>query len=72
MSFSPEVANEEKSLYQRQLSPWCLVQQLPKMQNRVVARFRLRNDAEEHRKVLRRLIPSARYAVVFESISNIK
>lgn len=71
MSLQQEIANkEEKSTYQQQLSPWCLVQQLPKMQNRVVARFRRRNDADAHRRVLQHLIPSAQYIVVFDSTSS--
>ncbi|MGB3788408.1 MAG: hypothetical protein WA949_10385 [Phormidesmis sp.] len=56
--------------YQQQLHPWCIVQHLPKMQQRTVARFRRRNDADEHLRVLRWLIPSAQYAVVFDSLSQ--
>jgi len=36
------------------------------MQGQVVARCRRRNDAEEHLRILRRLLPSARFAIAFD------
>lgn len=54
------------TVYQQQLHPWCLIQQLPTMQNREVARFRRRNDADAHLRTLRQLSPSAQYTIVFE------
>jgi hypothetical protein len=52
--------------YLERLSPWCIVKLLPNMQRQVVARCRRRNDAEEHMRVLRRLLPSARFAIAFD------
>ncbi len=52
--------------YLERLSPWCIVKLLPNMQRLVVARCRRRNDAEEHLRVLRRLVPKANYALVFD------
>ncbi|MGV0029327.1 hypothetical protein [Phormidesmis priestleyi] len=52
--------------YRDRLSPWCIVQLLPKMQRRVVKRFRRRNDATEHLRVLQRLNPSGCYELVFD------
>ena len=52
--------------YLERLSPWCIVKLRPNMQRQVVARCRRRNDAEEHLRVLRRLLPSARFAIVFD------
>lgn len=52
--------------YLERLSPWCIVKLLPNMQRQVVARCRRRNDAEEHLRVLRRLLPGARFAITFD------
>lgn len=52
--------------YNQLLHPWCVVQLLPHMQRRTVARFRRRNDADAHLKALRRLSPSAQYTVMFD------
>ncbi len=52
--------------YLERLSPWCLVRLLPNIQRLTVGRFRRRNDAEEHMKILRRLVPEANYAIVFD------
>ena len=65
----PQAAREERlhpTPYQQQLHPWCIVQLLPQMQRRKVARFRRRNDADAHLKVLRRLTPSLQYVVMFD------
>jgi hypothetical protein len=51
--------------YLERLNPWCIVKLLPNMQRLVVARCRRRNDAKEHLQVLRRLLPSARFAIAF-------
>ncbi|GAB4241562.1 MAG: hypothetical protein Kow00121_67680 [Elainellaceae cyanobacterium] len=53
-------------LYYDRLHPWCIVRLLPQMQRVIVARFRRRNDAEEHLKVLKRLQPQASYVVLFD------
>lgn len=52
--------------YLERLSPWCIVKLLPNMQRQVVARCRRRNDAEEHLRVLRRLLPGTSFAIVFD------
>ncbi|MEM8503367.1 MAG: hypothetical protein AAF716_09470 [Cyanobacteria bacterium P01_D01_bin.1] len=66
MSQDPRTEDEKAKDYQRKLYPWCLVQHLPKMQNRTVARFRRRNDADAHQRILRQLIPLAQYTIVFD------
>ena len=53
--------------YSQQLHPWCIIQHLPEMQRRVVARFRRRNDADAHLRALHRLAPLAEYAIVFDA-----
>jgi hypothetical protein len=52
--------------YFDQLHPWCLIRLLPNLQNRVIARFRRRNDADAHMRVLRQLAPTVRYEIVFD------
>ncbi|MEB3884092.1 hypothetical protein [Lyngbya sp. CCY1209] len=56
------------------LHPWCLVRSPDRLEGEsaspspapVVARFRSCNDAIEHGRVLRRLIPGVRYRVVYD------
>jgi hypothetical protein len=39
---------------------------LPNLQRQVIARFRRRNDAEAHMRVLRQQAPTVSYEVVFD------
>lgn len=57
--------------YNQLLHPWCVVQLLPHMQRRTVARFRRRNDADAHLKALRRLTSSAQYTVMFDPAPSV-
>ncbi|MBD2070297.1 hypothetical protein H6F93_22755 [Leptolyngbya sp. FACHB-671] len=52
--------------YLDQLHPWCIICLLPNMQHRVVARFRRRNDAEAHLRILRQNAPTLDYTIVFD------
>lgn len=52
--------------YRDALSPWCIVRLLPQMQRITVARFRRRNDADAHVRVLRHLIPEGIYVILFD------
>jgi hypothetical protein len=52
--------------YFDQLHPWCLMRLLPNLQRQVIARFRRRNDAEAHMRVLRQQAPTVHYEVVFD------
>ncbi|MBD2124841.1 hypothetical protein NDI39_29745, partial [Microcoleus sp. ZQ-A2] len=52
--------------YLERLSPWCLVRLFPNMQRLTVGRFRRWNDAHEHMRILRQLVPEANYAIVFD------
>lgn len=52
--------------YSEHLSPWCIVRHLPKMQHVSVARFQRRGDAEAHLRILRQMMPSTSYAIVFD------
>ena len=46
--------------------PWMLVQILPNLKTHILARFRNRQDADDHLRVLRRFVPKAAFAIVFE------
>jgi len=52
--------------YLERLSPWCLVRLLPNRQRLTVGRFRRWNDAHEHMRILRQLVPEANYAIIFD------
>jgi len=62
---------EAPTAYNQLLHPWCVVQLLPHMQRRIVARFRRRNDADAHLKAMRRLSPSAQYTVMFDPAPSV-
>ncbi|HEY9657157.1 MAG TPA: hypothetical protein V6C65_01740 [Allocoleopsis sp.] len=52
--------------YYNQLHPWCIIHCLPNAQTAIVARFRRRNDAEAHLRVLQQLTPTATYDLIFD------
>ena len=52
--------------YSAKLSPWTIVRLLPNCRFITVARFRRRSDAEGHLRALKRLIPRAQFAIVFD------
>ena len=60
--------DETATSYQQQLHPWCIILQLPQMQNRIVARFRRRNDADAHMRVLRQDNPPMQYSIIFDPV----
>ena len=53
--------------YFERLHPWCLIRLLPNCQRIVVARFRKRNDADEHLRVLQRLVKHRTFVIIFDS-----
>jgi hypothetical protein len=52
--------------YHDRLHPWCIARLQFNMQHRIVVRFRRRNDAEAHLKVLRYMNPGVTYAIIFD------
>lgn len=46
--------------------PWAIVRLLPKAQVYVVARFRNRQDAHDHLRVLNRFMPAAEFEIIFD------
>lgn len=59
-------SDEAPTQYHQQLHPWCIIQLLPQMQRRTVARFRRRNDAEAHMRVLKQQNLATEYTIVFD------
>lgn len=55
------------SNYHHQLHPWCVVCCLPNAQTLIVARFRRRNDAEAHLRILRQMNAAQKYEIVFDA-----
>jgi hypothetical protein len=53
--------------YKERLNPWVLVRLLPNMQRITVGQFRNRSDADGHLQILRRLIPQAKFVVMFNA-----
>jgi hypothetical protein len=53
--------------YRERLNPWVLVRLLPNMQRITVGQFRNRSDADGHLEILRRLIPNAKFVVMFNT-----
>lgn len=45
---------------------WTIAIALPNAQNRTIARFHNRQDAEDHLRVLQRFIPKGKFTVVFD------
>jgi hypothetical protein len=62
-----ELPNQSFGLtYRDRLHPWCIIYLLPNMQRTVVARCRSRSNAEEHLKVLNRIVSNHTYTIVFD------
>ena len=57
--------------YRDRIHPWCIIRLLPKAQRITVARFRRRNDADNHAQALRRLIPAGVFIILFEPPAKI-
>jgi hypothetical protein len=52
--------------YRDRLHPWCIIRNFTNCRVLIVARFRCRNEAEEHLKILRRLTPKVPYEIIFD------
>lgn len=52
--------------YKDRLSPWCIIRHLSDSQQQVVGRMRRRNDAEEHLRLLKRMVPNGDYSIIFD------
>jgi hypothetical protein len=52
--------------YSEKLHPWCIISLLPNCQRVIVARFRKRNDADDHLRVLKRLVKMRTFVIIFD------
>ena len=52
--------------YKDRLSPWCIIRHLPNSQRMVVGCSRRRNDAEEHVRLLKRMVQDGNYSIIFD------
>lgn len=46
--------------------PWAIVRLLPNAKVYIVARFRNRQDAHDHLRVLNRFMPAAEFEIIFD------
>ena len=46
--------------------PWAIARILPSAKVYIVARFRNRQDADDHKRLLHRLIPAAKFEIIFD------
>ncbi len=70
ISSSQVKATTYRRTYKHNLFPWCIIRPLPNCKRYIVARFRRRNDAESHLQVLRRLMPTVPFEIVFDMTSE--
>jgi hypothetical protein len=48
------------------LHPWCIIRPFPNMRSKIVGRFRRRVDAEGHLRVLKQMIPTVSFEIMFD------
>ncbi len=56
--------------YKDKLNPWCIIRPVSSVQMRIVGRFRRRVDAEEHLKILKRMMPNVPFEIMFDITSE--
>ena len=52
--------------YLQRLHPWCIIRPFPDMRTPIVGRFRRRVDAEGHLRILKQMMPSVPFEIVFD------
>lgn len=52
--------------YLKRLNPWCIIRPYPDMRTSIVGRFRRRVDAEGHLRILKQMMPSVPFEIVFD------
>jgi hypothetical protein len=52
--------------YLQRLNPWCIIRPFPNMRTLIVGRFRRRVDAEGHLRILKQMMPSVSFEIVFD------
>jgi hypothetical protein len=52
--------------YLQRLHPWCIIRPFPDMRTIIIGRFRRRADAEGHLRILKQIMPSVPFEIVFD------
>lgn len=52
--------------YKDKLNPWCIIRPVSAVQMRIVGRFRRRVDAEGHIRILKQLMPTIPFEIMFD------
>ncbi len=53
--------------YLERLNPWCIIRPFPNMRSLIVGRFRRRVDAEGHLRVLKQMMPTVPFQIMFDA-----
>ncbi len=56
--------------YKDKLNPWCIIRPVSHVQMRIVGRFRRRVDAEGHLRILKQLMPTVPFEIMFDIASE--
>ncbi len=56
--------------YLQQLHPWCIIRPFPDMRTLIVGRFRRRVDAEEHLRILKQMMPTVPFQIMFDVVAD--
>lgn len=56
--------------YKDKLNPWCIIRPVSTVQMRIVGRFRRRVDAEGHIRILKQLMPTVPFEIMFDIASE--
>ncbi|MFB8790114.1 MAG: hypothetical protein U7123_14965 [Potamolinea sp.] len=52
--------------YLERLHPWCIIRPFPDMRSKIIGRFRRRVDAEGHLQVLKQMMPTVGFEIIFD------
>ncbi len=56
--------------YLQQIHPWCIIRPFPDMRTLIVGRFRRRVDAEEHLRILKQMMPTVPFQIMFDVVAD--
>jgi hypothetical protein len=52
--------------YLERLNPWCIIRSFPNTRSLIVGRFRRRVDAEGHLRILKQMMPTVPFEIMFD------
>lgn len=64
--FSAKSTRSASDTLLERLHPWCIIRPFPNMRSKIVGRFRRRVDAEGHLRVLKQMIPTVPFEIMFD------